>query len=130
MSTHARRAVRPHLRDTRRGPSRRTRHTGDTTVDLITNRSSRNDAGRRAPRPPRSQYGSGSSRIDERNLRVRFALDRLPEPRDRAIIVMRFFLGLGLPQIAGRLRVGLSEVTESYRLSLRILAKELRGWLG
>ncbi len=129
MSTHARRALRSHPAESRRGPSRRTRDTGDTTVDLITNRSSRNATAPQASRPSGSQAGNGSSRIDERNLRVRFALDRLPEPRDRAIIVMRFFLGLSLPQIAGRLRVGLSDVTESYRLSLRILAKELRGWL-
>ena len=132
MSQHARRAQRTSQPATRRGPSRRTgRRTGNTTVDLP-HRSPTNGATRPAPPlrvPRKAAPGKGSGRIEERNLRIRFALDRLPEPRDRAIVVMRFFVGLDLRQIASRLRLGLPEVSESYRLSLRILEEELHGEL-
>ena len=132
MSYHARRAYHSSTRATRRGPSRRIRHTGDTTVDLITNRSSMNGTRRRPSSRKTTRnapLGKASGRIEERNQRIRFALERLPEPRDRAIVMMRFFLGLRLRQIATKLRLGLPEVRDSYRLSLRILEKELQAWL-
>lgn len=65
--------------------------------------------------------------IDERSLWLRQALGRLPEPEDRKIMVMRFFLGLSLDEIVGQIGLPDAEVRDRYRRSLRLLDRELQG---
>ena len=65
--------------------------------------------------------------IDERSVLLRSALRRLPDAIDRKIMVMRFFLGQNLTQIAEELELDQEDVKERYRVGLRIMDKELRG---
>ncbi len=65
--------------------------------------------------------------IDERSLLLRSALRRLPDATDRKIMVMRFFLGQNLKQIAEEIGIEYEEVKERYRVGLRVMDKELRG---
>ena len=65
--------------------------------------------------------------IDERSLLLRAALRRLPDAIDRRLMVMRFFLGQNLKQIADELKLDYEDVKERYRVGLRLMDKELRG---
>ncbi len=70
-----------------------------------------------------TSYGA----IDERSIWLRQALRRLPEPEDRQIMAMRFFVGMTLAEIVIEIGLPEPEVRERYRRSLRLLDRELRG---
>jgi RNA polymerase sigma-70 factor (ECF subfamily) len=59
--------------------------------------------------------------------RVREALARIAEPTDREIIRLRFFEGLSLRQIAGRLGCNHETLRQRYHAVLRRLERELGG---
>ena len=66
-------------------------------------------------------------KLDEKAVRVRFALHRLPDLTDRAILVLRFFVGLSLEDIADKLLLPLESARERYLLGLRFMERELGG---
>jgi DNA-directed RNA polymerase specialized sigma24 family protein len=68
-------------------------------------------------------------RVDERSLWVRSAMHSLPDLTDRSILVLRFFVGLSLDEIAGRLFLTQEDALTRYRRVLRILERELGAWL-
>lgn len=68
-------------------------------------------------------------RVDERSLWVRSAMHRLPDLTDRSILVLRFFVGLSIDEIAQRLLLRPGIVRERYRVILRLMEKELGAWL-
>ena len=67
--------------------------------------------------------------MSERSLRVRFALEQVPSVTDRAILLLRCFVGLSLGQIAQRLRLCQGEVRARFRKALGRMERELGGWL-
>ena len=69
------------------------------------------------------------TRIDERHLWVRAALARIPDVTDRMILVLRFFVGLPIPEIAKRLRLDPAEARERYLLAVERMERELKGRL-
>lgn len=86
------------------------------------------------PGPPQNGRGrwgharlaSGSpSGADRPALSVRDALRHLPDQKDRAIVLMRFFIGLSLTQISYRLGMDLLEVAGRYRSSVRQIRRIL-----
>ena len=116
----------------RRSPSGRLHR--DTTVDVPARRvrqAPRSRRGAHAPRPgPVTRPDTdGFVRYDERALGVRRALDRIPDPVDRQIIVLRFFVGLSIEEIARRLRRPLENVRARYRFAVERLARDLRPYL-
>jgi DNA-directed RNA polymerase specialized sigma24 family protein len=64
-------------------------------------------------------------RVDERALLVRAAMRRLPDVLDRSILVLRFFVGLSLDEIAVRLMIPRDLVLERYRVGIRMMEREL-----
>jgi DNA-directed RNA polymerase specialized sigma24 family protein len=68
-------------------------------------------------------------RVDERSLWVRSAMHRLPDLTDRSILVLRFFVGLSLDEIAKRLLLRREDVVARYRVVLRLMERELGAWL-
>ena len=72
---------------------------------------------------------TASAPISDRFIRVRSALGRIPDAIDRRIVLMRFFVGLSIRQIARRLRLDREVVSKRYQASLRLLEGHLRKWL-
>ena len=70
---------------------------------------------------------SAYARVDERAERIRAALDRLPDDAGVQIVRMRFFEGLSLQDISGRLDLGYDKVRDRYRSAMRRLEKDLDG---
>jgi DNA-directed RNA polymerase specialized sigma24 family protein len=68
-------------------------------------------------------------RVDERSLWVRSAMHRLPDLTDRSILVLRFFVGLSMDDIARRLLLRREDVLARYRVVLRLMESELGPWL-
>jgi DNA-directed RNA polymerase specialized sigma24 family protein len=64
-------------------------------------------------------------RVDERSLLVRAAMRRLPDVLDRSILVLRFFVGLSLDEIAVRLMIPRDVALERYRVGIRMMEREL-----
>jgi RNA polymerase sigma factor (sigma-70 family) len=80
----------------------------------------------RGASPPASgPTPSANVRQDEEAALVRSALEKLPEPLDREILRLRVFEGVSLRQIAEQLAVSYDRVRERYRVSLRLLEREL-----
>ena len=93
--------------------------------------------------PPGSTTGSGGSidppapgaspssivRGGERAERVRLALADHPDELGAAILRMRFFEDLSLPEIARRLEMDYDPVRIAFRSAKRHLQKELSDWL-
>ena len=80
---------------------------------------------RGASPPAAGPTPSANVRQDEEAELVRTALARLPEPLDREILRLRVFEGVSLRQIAERLEISYDKVRERYKVSLRILEREL-----
>jgi RNA polymerase sigma factor (sigma-70 family) len=64
-------------------------------------------------------------RADEEALKVRAAIDGLPDPVNRDVIRLRFFDGLSLHEISDRLNLTYDVVRERYRLTKLRLRREL-----
>ena len=79
--------------------------------------------------PAPSEAPSSIVRSEERHERVRAAIAALPDELGAAIVRMHYFEGLRLFEIARRLDLGYDRVRDGFRGSMRILRKELRGWL-
>lgn len=60
---------------------------------------------------------------------MRAALERMPSVTDRAILLLRIFVGLSLRQISGRLKISYEKVRERYQQGLRHMERQLGGWL-
>jgi RNA polymerase sigma factor (sigma-70 family) len=87
----------------------------DTTVDILAPRSGRRDR-------IRVETPTG---YDWRAMEVRAALDRLESPTDRAITVLRFFVGKSLEEIARSLKIETETVRERYTATVRKLEQQL-----
>ncbi|MCZ6603155.1 MAG: sigma factor-like helix-turn-helix DNA-binding protein [Planctomycetota bacterium] len=68
-------------------------------------------------------------RISKRTRRVRQAMERIPDVTDRAILVLRVFVGLSLRQISDRLRLSTNRVRAGYRGAIKRMERELGEWL-
>ena len=64
-------------------------------------------------------------RVDERCLLVRHAIGRLPDTLDRSILILRFFVGMSLDDIAARLTIPREMALERYRVGIRMMEREL-----
>lgn len=78
---------------------------------------------------PGRETSGAFAKVDERAMAVRAALARIPDPTDRTVLVLRFFVGLSLEEISFGLKIDEEEARERYRLSLRLMERELGGWL-
>jgi len=76
--------------------------------------------------PAHASTPSANARTKERASTIRDALERLSDPKDREIILLRFFEGLSLAQIARRLQMSYDEVRERFHKSLRRLEPSLK----
>jgi RNA polymerase sigma factor (sigma-70 family) len=76
---------------------------------------------------PAAPDGTPSSNLrgEERARLVLEALDHLPDLQDREIVRLRFFEGLSLRQVAGRLQLSYDKVRERFRFSVRRLQQYL-----
>jgi RNA polymerase sigma factor (sigma-70 family) len=70
---------------------------------------------------------SSLARQGEEETLVREAIDRVPDPTDRAILRFRFFEGVSLREISARLSIDYNEVRERYALALVKLENALAG---
>jgi RNA polymerase sigma factor (sigma-70 family) len=70
---------------------------------------------------------SSMVRASERARRVLEALDKLPDPKHREIVRLRYFEGLSLKQIAVRMELSYDIVRDRYRVSMQRLRRELEG---
>jgi RNA polymerase sigma factor (sigma-70 family) len=77
--------------------------------------------------PARERTPSSIVGADERGRLVLAALEELPDARDREIVRLRFFEGLSLHQVAGRLQLSYDKVRERYHASMRRLQRRLEG---
>lgn len=69
------------------------------------------------------------SKVEESALKIREAIRKIPEEKDRAILILRIFNGLSSEEVAEKLGLEMDEVSERYRRSLRDLHEELGDWL-
>jgi len=76
--------------------------------------------------PAHASTPSANLRAQERDSAIRNALQRLADARDREIILLRFFEGLSLAQIARRLQMSYDEVRERFHKSLYSLESSLK----
>jgi RNA polymerase sigma factor (sigma-70 family) len=70
---------------------------------------------------------SAHARGNEEAKLVLAALDNLPDPVNREIVRLRFFEGLSLREITGRLALTYDVVRERYKVSMRRMRRELEG---
>lgn len=69
------------------------------------------------------------SKVEESALRIRAAIRNIPDPTDRAILMLRIFNALSRSEVAQRLGIDEDEVGDRYRRCLRQLHDDLRDWL-
>jgi RNA polymerase sigma factor (sigma-70 family) len=77
--------------------------------------------------PGRERTPSSNVRASERARLVLHALHKLPDPKNREIVRLRFFECLSLKQISERLDLSYDIVRERFRVSMQRLARELEG---
>jgi RNA polymerase sigma factor (sigma-70 family) len=69
---------------------------------------------------------SAHAAADEQEQRVRVALERIADDTDREIVRLRFFEGLSLRQIAGRLQTNHENVRQRFHAVLLRLERDLK----
>jgi RNA polymerase sigma factor (sigma-70 family) len=103
----------------RRTPPRPLMRLGAPSADESADQAGRVEPADREPTP------STNVRSDEQARLVQAALERLADDTDRAILLLRFFEGLSLRQVAERLGLSYDKVRERYQSSLGQLERDL-----
>lgn len=98
-------------------------------VDLVRRRR----AARRGADPVRVSLGAlgglGAGEFDHEQLALRHALEELAQldPRQEQVVVMRYFTGLSVPEVASVLGVSISTVESDWRMARAWLHRRLSG---
>jgi RNA polymerase sigma factor (sigma-70 family) len=77
--------------------------------------------------PARDPTASASARLSENQERIQQALQKLPDPRDREIVQLRFFQDMHFAEISERLGFDESTVRDRLQKILKLLGRDLKG---